>query len=72
MTHVQPSTRARYRPVEDPELLKMMTTHVHCGEVMQLLAEHPPQTAHPRNDVGVVTYHCACGFNFDEEAPHLT
>ncbi|MFD5276409.1 hypothetical protein ACFWIX_02480 [Pseudarthrobacter sp. NPDC058362] len=71
MTPVQPSARVHYRPVEDPQLLKMMATHIHCGEPMQLLAEHPPERADEKNDGGPLTYRCACGFSFDEEAPDV-
>lgn len=57
--------------MEDPQLRQMMTTHIHCGEVMELVAVQPPESAQRGGtaDGGVLTYHCACGFNFDQEAP---
>ena len=60
-------------PSEDPQLRQMLATHVHCGEVMRLVAAEPPaagqSTAGPpsgRNDGGLLTYRCACGFSFDD------
>lgn len=56
---------------EDPQLRRMLATHVHCGEDMQVV---PPADAEPagpeesRDRAGRVTYRCACGFSFDEKA----
>lgn len=71
MTHVQHYPGPKYRPLEDPQLLEMMATHVHCGEVMQLLSAEQAESAGFRdeNDGGLLTYRCACGFSFDQEAP---
>lgn len=72
MTHVQPHPVRKYRPLEDPHLLEMMATHVHCGEVMQLVSAGQPEAAGFRdgkNDGGLLTYRCACGFSFDQELP---
>ena len=60
-------------PSEDPQLRQMLATHVHCGEVMRLVAAEPPATGQSaagppsgRNDGGLLTYRCACGFSFDD------
>ena len=65
-------------PSEDPQVRQMLATHVHCGEVMRLVAAEPPaagqspaesSAARPpsgRNDGGLLTYRCACGFSFDD------
>lgn len=65
-------------PSEDPQLRQMLATHVHCGEVMRLVAAEPPAAEPPaagqsaagppsgRNDGGLLTYRCACGFSFDD------
>lgn len=72
MTHVQPIPRTKHHPVEDPQLLQMMATHVHCGEVMQLVSADPAESG-TFQDVetggALLTYRCACGFSFDQEAP---
>lgn len=60
MTHV-----ARTTPAEDPELHRMMASHIHCGQPMQLLTVHPA-TPEERTDGGLLTYRCVCGFSFDQ------
>jgi hypothetical protein len=49
----------------------MLATHIHCGEEMQLVAAGPVPagTADGKNDGGVLTYRCACGFSFDRPRP---
>lgn len=59
---------ARGRHPEDPLLRRMLTSHVHCGEEMQLIIVDPAQTgqgAPANNDGCLFTYRCACGFKFD-------
>lgn len=57
--------------LEDPQLRRMLATHMHCGEPMQLA---PPSSGPPEerpqeaNDAGLLTYRCACGFSFDQIA----
>ncbi|WP_258803163.1 hypothetical protein [Pseudarthrobacter sp. NS4] len=57
------------RLAEDPQLRRMLATHIHCGEVMQLVAAGQPVSTEGQqgmNDGGVLTYRCACGFSFDK------
>lgn len=59
----------RARPSDDPQLRRMLTTHIHCGEHMQLVSVDPAQPAKGfagTTDGGLVTYRCACGFSFDQ------
>ena len=51
----------------DPLLLRMLTTHTHCGEPMTTSRQGPLGESHtsPVHDV-VITYSCACGFRFDQ------
>ena len=57
--------------VEDPQLRRMLAPHIHCGEAMQLVAavRTPPDRLsgekQEKNDGGLLTYRCACGFSFD-------
>ena len=54
---------------EDPELRRMLATHVHCGE--EMLVVPPADGAGPEERLdraGRVTYRCSCGFSFDEKA----
>lgn len=60
-------------PSEDPQVRQMLATHVHCGEVMRLVAAEPAveessaaRRPSGRNDGGLLTYRCACGFSFDD------
>lgn len=64
----RPSTAARGGLSEDPQLRRMLTTHIHCGEPMQPVPVDPgPPVGSPgRNDGGLLTYRCACGFRFDQ------
>ncbi|CAN7236279.1 hypothetical protein LJR013_000906 [Pseudarthrobacter oxydans] len=55
---------ARAGRAEDPQLRRMLATHVHCGEPMQLVAA-PGEGPAAKNDGGLLTYRCACGFSFD-------
>ncbi|WPU08624.1 hypothetical protein [Pseudarthrobacter oxydans] len=58
---------ARAWRAEDPQLRRMLATHVHCGEPMQLVGGDTLQDEGlaVRNDGGLLTYRCACGFSFD-------
>lgn len=58
---------ARFGRTEDPQLRRMLATHVHCGEPMQLVGvgRVPSEGPAVRNDGGALTYRCACGFSFD-------
>lgn len=59
----------RPSPSEDPELRRMLTSHIHCGEEMQLLIVHPARPGDPttaKNDGSLLTYRCPCGFSFDQ------
>jgi hypothetical protein len=52
----------------DPLLRRMLTSHVHCGEEMQLVIVDPAQAGErtpAMNDGTLLTYRCACGFSFD-------
>lgn len=60
---------ARARRVEDPQLRRMLATHTHCGEPMQLVSGDPAlpnEGFGVRNDGGLRTYRCTCGFSFDQ------
>lgn len=53
----------------DPQLRRMLATHIHCGEKMEPV--HLPNTQDPSGPTPssgqrVVTYRCFCGFCFDE------
>lgn len=53
---------------EDPQLRRMLATHVHCGEPMRLVSagQFPLAGArHENYDGGPLIYRCACGFSFD-------
>lgn len=57
------------RSSEDPQLRRMLATHIHCGEPMQPVpADQAPPVGLPdgKNDASVLTYRCACGFSFDQ------
>lgn len=60
---------AAERHSEDPLLRRMLTTHIHCGEAMQLVAADgtSPVAGLPdgKIDGALLTYRCACGFSFD-------
>ncbi|QDG63758.1 hypothetical protein [Pseudarthrobacter sp. NIBRBAC000502771] len=56
---------------DDPQLRRMLATHIHCGEDMQPVARAGAGTDGPEDSkdaAGQVTYRCACGFSFDEKA----
>ena len=60
---------ARGRPPEDPQLRRMLTSHIHCGQEMQLVSTDPAlpgEQAAAKNDDGLLTYRCGCGFSFDQ------
>ena len=60
---------ARGRPPEDPQLRRMLSSHIHCGQEMQLVSTDPAlprEQTTARNDDSVLTYRCACGFSFDQ------
>jgi hypothetical protein len=65
----QPGNPVPGRSSEDPDLRRMLNSHVHCGEQMQLIIVHPAppgdQTT-AQNDRSLHTYRCACGFSFDQ------
>ncbi|TLM84709.1 hypothetical protein [Pseudarthrobacter sp. NamE5] len=56
------------RPPQDSQLRRMLTSHVQCGEEMQLVTDlaMPGEPVTERNDGGMATYRCACGFSFDQ------
>ena len=56
---------ARARPSEDPQLRRMLASHIHCGQPMQLVSVNPTPLEEG-NDGGLLTYRCACGFSFDQ------
>lgn len=54
---------------EDPQLRRMLTLHIHCGQEMQLVSVDPAPPSEGstgRNDGGPLAYRCACGFSFDQ------
>jgi hypothetical protein len=65
----QPREAAPARAAEDPQLRRMLATHIHCGEAMQLVAADRTSSIElpdGKNDGGLLTYRCACGFSFDQ------
>ena len=65
----QPREAALGMASEDPQLRRMLATHIHCGEAMQLVAADetsPVKLQDGKNDGGLLTYRCACGFVFDQ------
>lgn len=82
MTHPQASRAARRarhkerlrgaapgRPSEDPQLHRMLASHIHCGQVMQLVTAGPAVPnggLAEKNGGGLLTYRCSCGFSFDQ------
>lgn len=59
---------ARWTAADDPQLRRMLATHVHCGEDMQPEARKDAAKDGTEGAAGHVTYRCACGFSFDERA----
>jgi hypothetical protein len=61
----------RGRPSEDPQLRRMLTSHIHCGQDMELIIVHPAppndQTT-AKNNRRLHTYRCECGFSFDQRS----
>jgi len=54
---------------EDPQLRRMLATHIHCGQAMTLLNADPALSIEgsvDEDDGGQLTYRCACGFSFDQ------
>lgn len=63
------NSAVRGRPSEDPQLRRMLTSHVHCGQDMELIIVHPVlpgDRTTAKNDRSLHTYRCACGFSFDQ------
>jgi len=61
----------RGRPSEDPQLRRMLTSHVHCGQDMELIIVHPAlpgDRTTASHDRRLHTYRCACGFSFDQRS----
>lgn len=68
-------SRAPYYGIslDDPDLRRMLVTHIHCGEIMQPIpapegsAGGTVDTLGPRPNASdpSVTYRCACGFSCD-------
>jgi hypothetical protein len=59
----------RPRHPEDPQLRRMLATHMHCGEEMQLVSggrAAASGVADGKDDGGLLTYRCVCGFCFDQ------
>lgn len=59
----------RGRPSDDPQLRRMLTSHIHCGEEMQLVSADAAlrnEKAGARNGLCLRTYRCMCGFSFDQ------
>lgn len=55
-------------PSEDPQVRRMLASHMHCGEPMQLVAADPVPSSDGSTELvdgGPATYRCACGFSFD-------
>ena len=55
-------------PLEDPQVRRMLASHTHCGQPMQLVPVSPAPRGEPaavRRDDALLTYKCACGFAFD-------
>lgn len=55
----------------DPQLLRMLTTHTHCGEAMTTSPPEPVVESSTNTVQDVVTYSCACGFRFDQPTGSL-
>lgn len=54
---------------EDPQLRRMLTSHIHCGQEMQPVGMDPAlpgEHTAAKNDDSLLTYRCACGFSFDQ------
>lgn len=67
MAQLQKAVHTRHP--EDPQLRRMLATHIHCGEEMQLVSAGPAAAAgipDGKDDGGLLTYRCACGFCFDQ------
>ncbi len=54
------------RPPADPELRRMLTSHIHCCEEMQLVIL-PGEQGSAKRECNLLTYRCSCGFSFDQE-----
>jgi len=55
-------------PVEDPQVRRMLASHTHCGQPMQLVPVRPEprgETPEVGHDATLLTYRCTCGFAFD-------
>lgn len=56
------------RDLVDPQLGRMLTSHIHCGQEMQLviLDLNPDDVLPVTNGARLLTYRCPCGFSFDQ------
>lgn len=64
----QLKSAARGMSSEDPQLRRMLTLHIHCGQEMQLVSVDPapPSEGSAGRNGGPLAYRCACGFSFDQ------
>ena len=65
----QAKKTADKRLPEDPLLRRMLATHIHCGEPMELVTANttPLNDAQgSRSDGALSAYRCSCGFTFDK------
>jgi hypothetical protein len=66
----QLKTAGQARHPEDPQLRRMLATHMHCGEEMQIVGRPGSAgVADVTDDGGLLTYRCVCGFCFDQRRP---
>lgn len=66
-----PGRASATAPSTDPQLLRMLTTHTHCGEAMTTSHPEPMSEGRTGTTQDVVTYSCACGFRFDQPTDSL-
>ena len=65
------NSAGRGRPSEDPQLRRMLTSHIHCGQDMELIVVHPAlpgDRSTAKNDRSLHIYRCPCGFSFDQRS----
>lgn len=49
---------------------RMLASHIHCGQEMELIVVHPVlpgQKTSAGNRRTLLTYRCTCGFSFDQQ-----